>query len=307
MIFIAGPFYHIKEHLKDYNFTEISENSQNKVERAIVALSSFSLFSNDYVLLSNIDKWTKKEREQLIPHLNENTIVTATNIDAREKFFKKMLKSEKTFLFEYIKPWETNKWLNFIKKTGKKFKLSIDNGIAFEVLKIVGEDYDRIYSELDKLSHIKTGSIVIDDLEYISNSVIDFTKSIVEDIMLKKKPFDKIDAFFKYKMQPLNLIYSLMKNFQMLLIIKSKIKKQRLAWADITSWSKQLKISSGLLAKFTGFSFTKGIKTTDYRGIYSTNDIYAILHKLLQLEVDMKLFENKSHLINLIEYINYEL
>ena len=308
MIFISGPFYYVKEHLKAYKYLKIDEEGTDRLQRSISALSSFSLFGNDYILIQNIDKWSKKERESLLPYLNKSAIITCSNIDMREKFFKTVVKkADEKYIFENIKPWETDKWIKYITEVGNSYNLKIDKGVAFEILKIIGENYDRIYSELKKLSSLKTGSITLEDLQYLSNSVIDFTNSIVESILTRKKPFKEIDAFFKFKMQPITLVYSLMKNYKELLIIKSKLKKTYLSWNEIKTWSKTLKINSGKLAKFVGFSFSKNSKSLDYRKLYTEKEIYKILEKLIELEANIKAFENKSHFTAFIEYLNYEL
>ncbi len=308
MIFISGPFYYIREHLQEYKFSKIDEDTSDRLERAITALSSFGLFGNEFVLLANIDKWTKKEREKLIPYLNDTTIVTASVPDMREKFFKTLKsKANKQFVFEYIKPWETDKWIKYIIDSSKKYGLNVDKGIAFEILKIVGEDYDRLHSELRKLSFIKKGSITSNDLQYISDSVIDFTNSIVEDILTRKKPYEKIDSFYKFKMQPISLVYALMRNYKMLLIIKNTVKKKNLSWNSIKEYSKRLKISSGVLAKFVGFSFSRKTKSIDYRSLYTTKQLYKILEKLLELEAGIKIFDTKAHFTTFINYLEYEL
>ncbi len=309
MIFISGPFYYIKEHLKNYAFSEkIDEENSDKVERAIIALSSFNLFGENYILLANVDKWKKSERDKLVSYLNDRALITASSPDMREKFFKYVKKNSKQiFIFEYIKPWETDKWLKYIVTTGKSYGLKIDKGVAFEILKKIGEDYDRIHSEFKKLSSIRKGNITVQDLQFLSDSIIDLTNTITEKILLKEKPYVEINSFYKFKMSSISLLYSLMKNYKTLLLIKTYIKKPILRWNEINMWSKKLKISSGVLAKFVGYSFTKNTKNKDYRKIYSLEELYKILEKLLELEANIKIFDTKSHFISFIEYLNYEL
>jgi tryptophan 2,3-dioxygenase len=78
-------------------------------------------------------------------------------------------------------------------------------------------------------------------------------------------------------------------------------------WNEINNWAKKLKISTGIFAKFVGYSFVKNSKNQDYRKIYSINELYKILEKLLDLEASIKIFDSKSHFVSFIEYLHYDL
>jgi len=288
--------------LKDEYVTDfVSKNGLKRIrvdvtdaQRISDILSQNSLFSSFLVDVIDYSDWKKEDQKQLLEQIEEaptSVIVRASS----------PIKGFETVDFSLPKPWEREKWLQYIEKRLEKHSLIFDASALEEFFNKVGPDDLLIEREIEKLSCI--GEKVTTEL--VRKFVFNHSKMQIDELCFAVSTGDQrkshmiLSKILSY-VEPLVVVNSLAKHFIDLYKILSFVDK-RLAysWVHIKDLSEKLDVPVVRAAKMLGFSFKGQPKAINHVDIYDCQKVELILDQLQLLDTQVKSSENKTIPIHL--------
>ena len=239
----------------------------------------------------DFDSWKSKEKKELLEILKqvpEDVMVVVRS--------EKPVKGFRSETHDLPKPWEREKWLEYVVEKFEEKGLKISKEVAEYFLSMVGEDEYAIESEAEKLSLYSDGEVKIEDIEEVVHRS---THAAVDEFCfaLSERRYEEAKKMLRDVLEGTDLLIvlaSLAKHFEDLLKVRVKVpEKERYIWPDVSKYSKELGIAVPKLARFLGFKF-KGWKNEPFNHVkeYSKDEITAILKKLFSLDRMAKISEN---------------
>lgn len=201
--------------------------------KEIISLAETLPFLAQYrvILLENTG-WLKKGNEELLaylPNLCDSTILILAEqeVDRRVKLFDQIKKQGRCVEFQKQTDVTLQKWiLGILKKENK----SISQQTLLHFLETVGEDMDRIRSELEKLLMYtyQKESISIEDVDsvcvrQVQNQIFDMIQALAD--RNQQKALDLYYDLLSLKEKPMKIIALIGRQFNLMLQIKELQRK----------------------------------------------------------------------------------
>ncbi|NUU96546.1 hypothetical protein XO10_09900 [Marinitoga sp. 1135] len=302
----------IKNYLiEDAEVVKIDNSVQDAVEILKHNLFSNSLFGGKKVLIiNNIDKFKKKEFTEITKLLSqvssesiENIIITASS--------KVKVEVEEKKECNLPKPWEEDKWIEFIKELAEDLKCKFENDETIKyILDIYGYTDTILYEEMKKISIYSEGIITKEAINEIGFAAVNVN---FEEFayMLSTKRCDEVINMAKNfsQMHDFNIVsfisYIFRYFFDLYRVIINIEPKKRFSWPEVQKISQISGVNKMRVKKFLGVKFKNETQFyANHSVLYSKKDIMDIIIKLEEMDRKAKLGEKQEILIfDLISYI----
>ncbi|OQX59352.1 MAG: hypothetical protein B5M49_00080, partial [Thermotoga sp. 4484_232] len=156
------------------------------------------------------------------------------------------IKGYQSISFDLPKPWEREKWIDYVKKAFKKKGLNIEDDAAELFFSMVGSDEGRIEKEIEKLmNYCESGVVTSDDVKkvvyfYEHPPLDELSFSISEGRV--DNAHRVLDELLKIS-EPIVISSVLANHFlDLFKIVMTVPKKEKYIWPEISNISKSLKI-----------------------------------------------------------------
>lgn len=288
VLFLVGD----AEVLKDEYVKEICE--KKKLKRMKVSAEekdvAFSLLSQgglffDGVLLDivDFDDWKKDDQRRLLELAEPAKIEVLVRT-------KGPTKAKNVAIFALPKPWEQDKWIDYVLERLKRHGISASRKIAELIFERVGPNDELLEREIEKLSCVTNQP----------------TEEVVRQVVSLHAREDIEEFCFKVSTGEFNeahtLLGSILKNNEAVLVVSILArhfldlfklvlfveKRENYPWPVIKKVSETLGVGLGKTAKFLGFSFKGGEKVQNHIMLYSVDKVERILERLYWLDLTVK-------------------
>lgn len=279
----------IKKLLKDGNveYIRIHPEDPDKIDFIRSLLRTKTIFSNKTIIdIVNFDEWKAQEQKRLVELLK--------NVPEDVHIF---IRSQKTggkgVALELPKPWETDKWLEWIEKRFRENGLLIDKDALQLFFSKVGTNDLIIEREIEKLkAYSEDKKITVEDVEevvftYQTPGYDDFCFAVSEG---KRKIAHSLLSQLWKTTEPVVIATVLANHFlDLFKILVLVTKKRYYTWPDVSRVSKELGIPVPRVARFLGFSFkTWKFKVMNHLLYYDVKKVRKILRDLYDLDRAVK-------------------
>jgi len=278
--------------LKDEYVKEICEKKKlrrmkvsiEEKEAAFSLLSQGDLFFGDVLLdIVDFDDWKKDERKKLLQ------LAETAKIDVIVRT-EESIKAKDVLVLALPKPWEQDKWTDYVLERLKKHGISASRSVAELILERVGPNDELIEREIEKLACVTNQP----------------TEELVEQIISLHSRGDIEELCFKVSMGNFEeahpLLSTILKNTEAVVVVSVLARhfldlyklvlflerRESYPWPVIKKASESLGIGLGKTARFLGFSFKGGDKVLNHMMLYDTEKVEKILDRLYWLDLTVK-------------------
>lgn len=263
-----------KEVMKKYinrisvNIPEGTHSTVNKASsftEIIPKLSTRNLFSSKQVFLIEDDKSvTEFGYDELKKLVGENTVIlTFKEIDKRKKLFKQA----KDDIVEF-KRFNENDLIWFVQKI-----IDVSDNLAVLIARYCGNDVARIENECHKLSCLGT-EITEETVKELIHPPLEDRIFDMVDFVAKKKRNEVFALYYdliELKTSPLQIIGLLYSKFKQLFLVQN-----------------YLSLPNAEIAGKTGMTFFQVNSARSLVGMFTVEELLAVMRKVQQTEVGIK-------------------
>ncbi|MEJ5230293.1 MAG: hypothetical protein WHT65_09850 [Pseudothermotoga sp.] len=249
-----------------------------------------SLFSQNFLVdVVDFDDWKKDDQKQLLENIENATmpIVLRTS---------KTVKGFQSVDFSLPKPWEREKWIEYIEKRLYAHSMSFENSAVEEIFEMVGPDDLLIEREIEKLACL--GDKVT--LNLVKEIVFNHSKVQMDELCFAISSADRKSAHrvlskVLLHSEPILILNSLIKHFiDLYKLVVFADRRSSYSWPYIKDLSQKLDVPVVRAAKMMGFVFKGQPPTVNHLQLYSVEKVEAILNHLQLLDRELKSSENKT-------------
>lgn len=246
-------------------------------------VSQMGLFSKDFLIdVVDFDEWKKVDQKELLQQLS------SSNFLAVLRTFSTSRKTD-AIDFSLPKPWEKEKWIEYISKRFEKSSLEYNYEGVEKFFDFVGADDLLIERETEKLACI--GEKVTPDI--VSLAVCNYSKIQMEEFCFAVSTLNRHAHYLLHDMsfytEIVALVNVLSKHFVDLYRILSAVERRdSYSWMYIKNISQKLNMPVVKSAKFLGFSFKNQPSSINHVKIYSFEKLRIILRQLQYLDREVK-------------------
>ena len=282
---------YIKKKVEDLkaDYTRIHPKDTDRIEKIRRSIQTLGMFQSRVVLdVIDFDSWKSQEKKILLGMLKE--VPETVHVFIRST---RGIKGYQSISFDLPKPWEREKWVDYVKKAFKKKGLNIEDDAAELFFSMVGSDEGRIEKEIEKLmNYCESGVVTSDDVKkvvyfYEHPPLDELSFSISEGRV--DNAHRVLDELLKIS-EPIVISSVLANHFlDLFKIVMTVPKKEKYIWPEISNISKSLKIPVPKVARFLGFKF-KGwdFEVLNHVKFYSPEILSKILKDLYKLDRSVK-------------------
>jgi len=290
---------HVKKMALEQGLTRIRLDIEDAA-RSTEILNQNNLFSQNFLIdVVDFDDWKKDDQKQLI----ENIENTTKPVVLRSL---KAIKGFESLDFSLPKPWERERWIEYIGKRLDAHSISFENCAAEEIFQMVGPDDLLIEREIEKLACI--GEKVTLDL--VKEIVFNHSRVQIDELCFAISSADKSSAHrilskILAHAEPVLILNSLIRHFiDLYKIVVFAEKRSSYSWVYIKDLSQRLDVPVVRAAKMMGFVFKGQPPTVNHLQLYDVEKVESILSQLQLLDKELKSSENKTIPIHLfIDFI----
>ncbi len=284
--------------------------SEEKLQNTFEMTGMF--FSEKNVVVKDFSSINIKQKNMLLKYFEEDYthIINLIIISEKESKELKKIKFDEKKIFELPKPWEEEKWENYIIEIADTINIKLEKDVPSYLLKILGKNDKYIYQELQKLSIYCDGKVTYNDVVEIS---LHIEKPELEDLcyyISTKNHKDTLELFNTLTAEKdFNYIgiTSYMFNYYLDLykVITFSQKEAKANWNTVKSISGKIKVSSTRVRGFLGVSFKNdSIKKVNHDRLYEKEEVQEILIEIEQIDRKIKVGETPKILfLNLFSKI----
>lgn len=258
-------------------------------------LSQNTLFSSFLIDVVDYSEWKKEDQKQLLEQVQK------TSMPVILRSFSPMKEHESIDL-SLPKPWEREKWLEYIKERFKKHALSFEIDALEVFFHLVGPDDLLIEREIEKL--VCVGEKVTPEI--VKNFVFNHSKMQIDEMCFsvslgdQKGSHEILSKILSYA-DPVFVVNSLSRHFiDLYKILSFAEKRDNYSWPYIRDISEKLDVPTVRAARFLGFTFKGQPRANNHLQIYDFEKLESILNQLQVLDGEIKSSENKTILIHLL-------
>ena len=272
---------------KDVEYVRIHPEDEDKIDFLKKAIATRSIFSGKRVIdILDFDSWKVQEKNQfleLIKSVPEDVHI----------FVRTQKAVGKGIALELPKPWESEKWIEYIEKRFRDHGLVVEKDAVQLFYSKVGQNDALIEREIEKLkSYTQTGKVTVQDVEevvysYHTPGFDELCFAISEG--KRRYAHALLNRFWKTS-DPVAIVSALANHFVELYKVVSLVPKKKVyGWTDVSNFSKQLGIAIPRLARFLGFAFKSwNFTVVNHLLYYDSEKVKAILRRLWELDRAVK-------------------
>lgn len=288
LVFLAGDAKVLKdEHVKgicEKKKVKRMKVSLEEKETAFNLLSQGGLFFTDVLLdITDFDDWKKDDQKKLLELAEKAKIDVIVRTE-------ESVKAKDILVLALPKPWEHEKWTDYVSQRLKKHGISASRRLAELIFEKVGPNDELIDRESEKLA-------------CVTNQL---TEELVEQIVSFHSRGDIEELCFKVSMGNFEeahpLLSVILKNTEAVLVVSVLARhfldlyklvlflerQETYPWPVIKKASESLGIGLGRTAKFLGFSFKGSDKVLNHITLYDAEKLEKILDRLYWLDLVVK-------------------
>lgn len=290
---------------------KISPNSQNALNEIKNNLLSNSLFGNKkIVIIKDFNKFKKKEQEEILDLIkdiyseNVDKIIIISNSKIKFKF-------DKEIQCMLPKPWEEEKWIDYIKEISKFFNKNIEDDAIRYILDVYGTNDNYLFEEIKKFSiYSDKDTITKKDIEEIGFAYINMDFEEFSYLLSSKRKEEALEIAKKYLSDTnFNIIFLLgylfKYFFDLYRVIINIEQKKKYSWPEVQRISQITSVSKLRVKKFLGVKFKNEKRFyANHAMLYSKGAIMDIIIKIEEFDRMAKKGEKKEIILySLIENI----
>ena len=279
----------IKKLLKDEKaeYIRIHPDDPDKLNFLRSIINTRTLFSGKTVVdIIDFDSWRSQEQKrflELVKNVPEDVHI----------FVRSQKSTAKGVNLDLPKPWETDKWLEWIEKRFRESGLKITKDALQLFFSKVGTNDLLIEREIEKLkAYSETGNISAEDVEevvftYQSPGYDEFCFAVSEG---KRRLAHALLSQMWKNTEPVVISAVLVNHFlDLFKLVVLVTRKRYYTWPDISKISKELGMPVPRVARFLGFAFKAWkFKVINHLLYYDTTKLESILRKLYELDRSVK-------------------
>ncbi|WP_448522761.1 DNA polymerase III subunit delta [Pseudothermotoga sp.] len=258
--------------------------SLEEKEAAFNLLSQGGLFFNNVLLdIVDFDDWKKDDQKRILE------IAEKAKIDVIVRT-EESIKAKDVLVLALPKPWEHEKWAEYVSERLKKHGISASRRVAELIFEKVGPNDELIEREIEKLACVTNQP----------------TEELVEQIVSLHSRGDIEELCFKVSMgnfeEAHQLLSTILKNTEAVVVVSALARhfldlyklvlflerQESYPWPAIKKASESLGVGLGKTAKFLGFSFKGGEKVLNHIMLYDAEKLEKILDGLYWLDLAVK-------------------
>jgi DNA polymerase-3 subunit delta len=290
---------------------KISPSSQNALNEIKNNLLSNSLFGNKkIVIIKDFNKFKKKEQEEILNIIkdtqSDNVIKIIIISNSKIKF-----KFDKEIQCMLPKPWEEDKWIEYIKEISNFFNKDIEDDAIRYILDVYGTNDNYLFEEIKKFSiYSNNDTITKNDIEEIGFAYINMDFEEFSYLLSSKRKEEVLEIAKKYLSDAnFNIIFLLgylfKYFFDLYRVIISIEQKKKYSWPEVQRISQITSVSKLRVKKFLGVKFKNEKRFyANHAMLYSKMDIMDIIIKIEEFDRMVKKGEKKEIILySLIENI----
>ncbi|WGS64094.1 DNA polymerase III subunit delta [Marinitoga aeolica] len=295
---------------KELDIVKISPNSQDPLNEIKSNILSNSLFGDKKILIiKDFDKFNKKEQDEILMLLKDiysdsiEKLIIMSSTKIKSKFDKEI---------ECVlpKPWEEEKWMNYVKEIAQFFNKEINEDAIHYILEIYGKDDNYLFEEIKKISIYSDGKIKKKDIKEIGFLHVNVDFEEFSYLLSSKRKEEVIEMAKSFLSLPdFNIIFLLgylfKYFFDLYRVIINVETKKKFSWPEVQKISQLTNVSKMRVKKFLGVKF-KNEKNfyANHSILYTKKEIMDIIIKLEEYDRMAKTGEKKDLiLLNLIQDI----
>lgn len=290
---------YVKNIASQRNLTIIKVSIDN-AQKIPQVLSQNGLFSPFLIDVIDYDDWKKEDQKQLLEQAERISVPVILRTS-------NSIKGLESIDFSLPKPWEREKWFEYVQTRLKKYSLSFDSDALELFFDMVGPDDLIIERELEKLACV--GEKVTSKL--VEEVVFNHSKAQMDELCFcissgnQKQSHTILSKILSYA-EPVFIVNTLIKHFiDLYKILSFADKRDNYSWVYIKDLSQKLDIPIVRAAKFLGFTFKGQPRIVNHLKIYDFEKLELILNQLQLLDREIKSSENKTIPIHLfIDFVS---
>ncbi len=265
----------------------------DSAQRISEVLSQNSLFSSFLIDVVDYSDWKKEDQKKFLERA-ELTVPIILRTSSPIKEFHSVD-------FSLPKPWEREKWLEYIEERFKKNSLSFDKDALEEFFNMVGPDDLLLEREIEKLVCI--GEKV--SVKLVKEFVFNHSRVQIDELCFAVSSADQkqshtiLSRVLSYT-EPVVVVNSLARHFiDLYKILAVAEKRQSYSWVYIKELSEKFDVPIVKAARMMGFTFKGQPKAVNHLQIYDLEKLELILDQLQSLDREVKSSDNRTILIHL--------
>ncbi|HEY8541034.1 MAG TPA: hypothetical protein VIL29_01520 [Pseudothermotoga sp.] len=289
---------YVKNIVLEKNLTRIKIDIDD-AQRISEILSQNNLFASFLIDVVDYSSWKKEDQKQFLEKIETASIPVVVRTSSPIKDFESMD-------FSLPKPWEREKWLEYIKERLKKRSLSFDTDALEMFFDMVGPDDLLIEREIEKLACVDKKITS----ELVKEFVFNHSKLQIDELCFSissgnQEQSHKILSMILSHAEPVLIVNALCKHFiDLYKILSVADRRESYSWVYIKDISQKLDIPVVRAARMMGFTFKGQPRAINHLQIYDFEKLESILNQLQSLDREIKSSENKTIPIHLfIEFV----
>ncbi|PLV58770.1 DNA polymerase III subunit delta [Thermotoga sp. KOL6] len=272
---------------KDVEYIRIHPDDPDKLNFIKSVINTKTIFSGKTVIdIVDFDSWKAQDQKRFLELVK--------NVPPDVYIFVRSQKTkEKGVTLDLPKPWETDKWLEWIERRFRENGLKITKDALQLFFSKVGTNDLLVEREIEKLkAYSDTGEVTAEDVEevvftYQTPGYDEFCFAVSEG---KRKLAHALLSQLWKTTEPVVIAAALVNHFlDLFKLVVLVTRKRYYTWPDISKISKELNIPVPRVARFLGFSFkTWKFKVINHLLYYDIDKLKEILRKLYDLDRTVK-------------------
>ncbi|MDK2950666.1 MAG: polymerase subunit delta [Kosmotogales bacterium] len=257
--------------------TKIDKDTKNKDEALESYISVNNMFgTNNIFIARDFSEYKESEKKSLLKLIKENNHLKYY-IEGNIK-----IKNAEYIRFERPKPWENNKWIEYILKIASSIGLKTNKKVADLFYEsFLTNDY-LIYNELKKLKILDKEIDTDDFLKYVNHPKNDEISELTMKLVAQNEDID-IKEFSDIEISYLiNYISKFF--FDLLKIHENKKNLNFSSWQDVKFISDRINLKPKRVADIVGYSFSSKEKKINYIQKYDYKKVKEILNLLQECD-----------------------
>ncbi|MGJ8455012.1 DNA polymerase III subunit delta [Pseudothermotoga sp. U03pept] len=280
---------HVKRMALERGLTRIRLDIEDAA-RSTEIFNQNNLFSQNFLIdVVDFDDWKKDDQKQLIERIENTTMPVILRS-------LKTIKGFESLDFSLPKPWERERWIEYVEERLRAHSMSFEKCAAEEIFQMVGPDDLLIEREIEKLACI--GEKVT--LNLVKEIVFNHSKIQMDELCFAISSADKSSAHkilskILSHVEPVLILNSLIRYFiDLYKIVVFADKRSSYSWVYIKDLSQRLDVPVVRAAKMMGFVFKGQPPTVNHLQLYDVEKVESILNQLQLLDKELKSSENKT-------------
>lgn len=288
VIFLAGDARILKDEYvenfcKKRRLKRIKVNAEEK-DGAFNLLSQAGLFFDEVLLdVVDFDEWKREDQKKLLEMAESSKISVIVRTE-------ESVKAKEVVQLSLPKPWEHEKWIDYVSERLRKHNISTLQKIAELIFDRVGPNDELLEREIEKLACVTDRPTE----ETIQQVISQYVRSDIDEFCFRVSmgDFEKAHALLGSILkttEPIVVVASLARHFlDLYKIVLFVEKRENYPWPVIKEVSEKLGVGLGKTARFLGFSFKGTGKSVNHVSLYDAEKLEKILERLYWLDLTVK-------------------